>query len=234
MAVGAGDGARTASGRGCFITLEGGECAGKSTQIARIANWLRDRGVAVVTTREPGGSPAAEVLRTLLLEGRARRFGPRAEALLFAIARADHMETRIRPALNAGKWVVCDRFMDSTRVYQGADGVSESDLHRLDEIAVGTDRPDLTLILDLPVADMETRMAGRNTGRDRFEADDRDRHADRRRRFLAIAAAEPDRCAVVDAGRREEDVFADIAAILAARFDLPDTRAGEGGSAGEG
>ena len=218
MAVTAGAPTRTAPGRGRFITLEGGECAGKSTQIGRIADWLEARGIAVLVTREPGGSPAAEVLRTLLLEGRARRFGPQAEALLFAIARADHMDTRIRPALAAGTWVVCDRFMDSTRVYQGADGVGEADLDHLESVAVGDDRPDLTLVLDLPVPAMEARLAARGAGRDRFEADDRARHEDRRQRFLAIARAEPQRCVVIDADRTEDEVFAQIAAILAARL----------------
>lgn len=218
MAVSSGELSKPAGGRGRFITLEGGECAGKSTQIKRLADWLENRDIAVVTTREPGGSAAAETLRDLLLAGRVKPFGPDAEALAFAIARADHMERLVRPALEAGQWVICDRFMDSTRAYQGADGVSDAELDRLEAIAVGDDRPDLTVILDLPIAAVEQRMAARGEGRDRFEADDRARHEDRRQRFLDIAESNPDRCVVIDADQSEDGVFATITGVVSAWF----------------
>ncbi|MHA1189428.1 MAG: dTMP kinase [Alphaproteobacteria bacterium] len=225
MAVGSGEFSEPAGGRGRFITLEGGECAGKSTQIKRLAAWLENRDIAVVTTREPGGSAAAETLRDLLLSGRIRPFGTDAEALAFAIARADHMETLVRPALAQGRWVICDRFMDSTRAYQGADGVSDAELDRLEKIAVGDDRPDLTIILDLPVDTVEQRLATRGEGRDRYEAADRARHEDRRQRFLDIANADPRRCVVIDADQSEDAVFAAIAGVVGTRF-AADARSG--------
>ncbi|MCP8941114.1 dTMP kinase [Alsobacter sp. SYSU M60028] len=200
----------TQARRGRFVTLEGGEGAGKSTQIRRLAARLAERGVAVVATREPGGSPRAEEIRAVILSGSARRLGPLAEALLFAAARADHLDVTIRPALARGAWVVCDRFFDSTRAYQGArGGVDASVLAALDRIVVGETRPDLTLVLDLP-AELGLARAHARRGAaepvDRFEAEDLAFHEALRRDFLAIAAAEPARCVVVDASGGEDEV----------------------------
>jgi dTMP kinase len=209
-------GRRTVRGR--FITLEGGEGAGKSTQMRHLAEWLRGQGIDVVTTREPGGSPKAETLRELLLGGRVAPFGAEAEALVFAIARADHVAELIRPALEAGRWVISDRFFDSTRAYQGASGVSEARLTELETIAVGDDRPDLTLILDLPVEEGMRRVGGRVGETDRFERDDHAMHEARRAAYLAIAGREPERCAVIDACAGEAAVAEAIRAVVAERL----------------
>jgi dTMP kinase len=197
--------------RGRFITFEGGEGAGKSTQIRRLAETLTGRGIDVVTTREPGGSPGAEVLREVVLSGAARPYGPFAEALLFAAARDDHLDVTIRPALAAGRWVLSDRFADSTRAYQGVAGKVDQDLLRtLERLIVGDTRPDLTLILDLPVAEGLKRVRGRGGELDRFESEGLVFHERLRRAFLGIAQAEPRRCAVVDANRPEDEVAADV------------------------
>ncbi len=206
--------------RGRFITLEGGEGTGKSTQARGLADRLRGAGHDVVLTREPGGSPAAEAIRALLLEGTVAPFGPTAEALLFAVARADHVAKTIRPALEAGRWVVSDRFFDSTRAYQGADGVPGGEIDRLERIAVGEDRPDLTLILDLPAELGLRRAQARGVAVDRYEADVLAVHEARRMAFLAIAAAEPKRCVVVAASGDEEAVAAAIGAAVDARLGV--------------
>ena len=206
------------SGRGRFITFEGGEGAGKSTQANLLAEWLSQQGIAVRVTREPGGSPHAETLRQFLLNGRVAPFGPEAEALVFAIARADHLAETIRPALRAGHWVVCDRFLDSTWAYQGSAGAAPNVLARLDDIAVGEDRPDLTLILDLAPALGLERLRQRRSALDRFEADAVELHEARRRAFLAIAAREPSRCAVVDAEGGEREVAEAIRNVVAHRL----------------
>jgi len=202
---------------GCLITLEGGEGAGKSTQVERLSDWLRERGVVTLTTREPGGSPAAEAIRAILLSGRVKPFGAEAEALFFAVARADHMDVTIRPALAQGRWVICDRFMDSTLAYQGPSGVSRERLDCLNVLAIGADRPDLTIVLDLPpeLGLARSRLRG---GLDRFEQDSLPLHRARRQAFLDIASAEPDRCAVVDASRTEADVAAAIQTIVFERL----------------
>ena len=184
--------------RGRFITLEGGEGAGKSGHAARLARWLKGQGIRVLLTREPGGSPRAETLRKMLLSGRFASHGPETEALAFALARADHLAVTIRPALKAGSWVICDRFMDSTRAYQGTAGADAALLDLLDEIVVGSDRPDLTLILDVPADAGLKRTEGRAHGPDRFERDGIGMHEARRRTFLEIAARDPKRCVVVD------------------------------------
>ncbi len=194
---------------GKFITFEGGEGAGKSTQIRLLADRLSAAGEAIVVTREPGGTPIAEDIRRVLLAGVAEQLGPDGEAVLFAAARADHVERVIRPALQAGKWVLCDRFSDSTRVYQGVgDGADAGILQALDRVAVGRTQPDLTLILDVPAEVGLARAAKRGAegGRtpDRFERDDVSLHEARRQAFLAIARAEPERCVVIDATRAEE------------------------------
>ena len=184
--------------RGRFITLEGGEGAGKSGHAKRLAKWLKGQGIAVLVTREPGGSPRAETLRKMLLDGRFVSHGAETEALAFALARADHLAVTIRPALKAGTWVICDRFMDSTRAYQGAAGADEDLLDLLDEIVVGSDRPDLTLILDVPADAGLKRTQGREHGPDRFERDAIGMHEARRQVFLQIAARDPKRCVVID------------------------------------
>jgi dTMP kinase len=203
---------------GRFITLEGGEGAGKSTHARHLADWLRGQGIPVITTREPGGSPRAEALRELLLGGHVEPFGVEAEALVFAIARADHMAETIRPALAAGAWVISDRFLDSTWAYQGTSGVAPERLEELDRIAVGNDRPDLTLILDLSVEAGLKRIGGRSAGPDRFERDTRALHDARRKAFLAIAEREPRRCAVIDASADVAEVAEAIRAVVAERL----------------
>lgn len=212
--------------RGRFITLEGGEGAGKSTQAARLAEWLREQGISVITTREPGGSPRAEALRELLIGGHVAPFGAEAEALVFAVARADHLSVTIRPALAAGSWVICDRFLDSTWAYQGTSGVAPERLAELDRIAVGDDRPDLTLILDLAVDAGLKRIGNRNAAADRFERDGRAEHEARRSAYLEIAKREPGRCMVIDASAGEDDVAAAIRAAVAERLQPAAARVG--------
>ncbi|MBS7539885.1 dTMP kinase [Ancylobacter lacus] len=193
-----------ATSRGRFITLEGGEGAGKSTQARRLAERLRGAGYEVVTTREPGGSPGAEAIRHVLLSGAAKPLGAEAETMLFAAARADHLATTIRPALERGAWVICDRFADSTRVYQGSAGhVGQGLIAALESVTVGDTRPDLTLVLDLPVEEGLARAARRSAGgkTDRFESETLDFHRRLREGFRALVAAEPRRCALIDAGR---------------------------------
>lgn len=200
----------TAAERGRFVTFEGGEGAGKTTQLLRLAKRLGAVGISVTTTREPGGTPAAEAIRKFLLSGAARSLGPDAEALLFASARADHLDKLIRPALTQGSWVLCDRFTDFTRAYQGAAGVDPDLIEALERIAVWPTTPDLTLILDLPVEIGLVRAAARAAAAellpDRFERDAVAEHQRRRRIFLEIAAAEPERCVVIDASRPEAEV----------------------------
>ena len=198
---------------GKFITFEGGEGAGKSTQIGRLADRLRATGREVVVTREPGGTPTAESIRRFLLNGLAERLGADGEAILFAAARADHVETLIRPALAAGRWVLCDRFADSTRVYQGGPGgVDDALLDALDKVAIGATRPDLTVLLDVPAGIGLARAARRGEGAaaapDRFESEAFALHEARRHAYLAIAAAAPRRCVLVD-GTGSEDAVAD-------------------------
>jgi dTMP kinase len=208
---------------GFFVTFEGGEGAGKSTQIRRLQQRLEALRHTVVTTREPGGSPRAEAIREFLLCGEARRFGPLAETMLFAAARADHVALTIRPALERDAVVLCDRFADSTRVYQGALGaVPDATIRALEGIAMGELRPDLTLILDLPaelgLARAEVRRREQSERPDRFEEEDIAFHTRIRGAFLALAAAEPDRCAVVDASGTPEEVDARIWAVVEPRL----------------
>ena len=198
--------------RGRFITFEGGEGAGKSTQVARLAAWLRASGMDLVQTREPGGSDGAEQIRNLVLNGSAERWSPMTETLLMYAARADHLERTIRPALEAGRWVLCDRFADSSRAYQGAGGgVAQSFIEQLDATVVGRDQPDLTLIFDLPVEIGLARALGRGGGSEvRFESKGEAFHQRLREGFSAIAAANPDRCRVIDAGGDADAVFARV------------------------
>jgi len=196
--------------RGTFITLEGGEGVGKSTQVLHVVERLREAGIEAIATREPGGSPGAEVLRDLLLSGMIKDLGAKAEAILFAAARIDHIDHKIEPALAAGTWVVCDRFMDSTRAYQGSlGGLDPGFLRALERVTVGDIHPDLTLFLDLPPEiglARATQRRGVSTASDRFEGEDLAFHEALRQAYLDIAAAEPGRCVVVDAAQTEDEV----------------------------
>lgn len=205
------------TGRGFFLTFEGGEGSGKSTQVRLLATNLAEAGWDVVTTREPGGSPVGEALRGVLLDGSVRGLGDEMEALLFAAARADHVDSLIRPALDAGSVVICDRFVDSTRVYQDAAQRKDPVLFSLVEAATTSGvLPDLTLLLDLPASEGLARAAARrgSAQADRFEGEETELHEKRRDAFLAIAAAEPGRCRVVDAARPVETVARDIRDIV--------------------
>jgi dTMP kinase len=208
--------------RGHFITFEGGEGAGKSTQLRRLADYLRARGLGVTVTREPGGTPAAERIRAMLLAGDFRELGPEAEAVLFFAARINHLDEVIRPALARGDWVLCDRFVDSTRAYQGGeDGVDPKMIETLERIAVGNTMPELTIILDVPVEMGLKRAIARlapGESPDRFEHADRQRLGWRRQAFLAIAEREPQRCVLVDAARSEDDVAAAIRSLVETRL----------------
>lgn len=194
---------------GIFITFEGGEGAGKSTQIKRLAKHFEALDLPLIVTREPGGSVGAEAVRHVILSGAAEKYGSTMEALLFAAARADHVDTIIRPALKQGKIVLCDRFMDSSRVYQGTTGkIDESLMAALESVAIDGVRPDLTLILDLdPKLGMSRADARRGKDvPDRFEKEDLAIHKARRAGFLAIAKKEPERCAVIDASGNASQV----------------------------
>ncbi len=188
--------------QGRFITLEGGEGAGKSTQATRLCASLSERGIETLATREPGGSPAAEAIRTLLVcESEGGRWDPVGETLLQFAARADHLRRTILPALERGVWIVCDRFADSTRAYQGAGlGVPQDEIEALYHMVMGDFAPDLTLILDLAVEIGLARANERDAGRSaHYERLPRAFHENVRASFLSIAAHEPARCVVLDA-----------------------------------
>ncbi len=205
-------------GSGLFVSFEGGEGAGKSTQVERLRVRLGRQGREVVVTREPGGSPRAEAIRALVLGGQARGYGRFAETMLFAAARADHVDATIRPALARGAVVLCDRFTDSTRVYQGAvGGIPLAAVAALESAATGGIRPTLTLVLDLPAAlGLERARRRRALGQpDRFEGEGLGYHERVREAFLRIAAAEPDRCVVIDAAGSPDAVEAAIWAASA-------------------
>lgn len=207
------------SARGRFITFEGGEGAGKSTQIRLLADRLTRDSHDVVVTREPGGSPGAEAIRKLLVEGEPGRWDGITEAFLFAAARHDHVERTIRPALARGAWVLCDRFTDSTVAYQGyGAGIDVGLIRRLGAEACGDISPDLTLILDLPVEAGLARAAARTGGEDRFERKGLEFHKRLREGFLAIAKAEPERCTVIDATPEPEIVAQEILKVVSARL----------------
>jgi len=204
-----------------FITFEGGEGAGKSTQAALLKTRLTSMGIGVLLTREPGGSPGAEIIRHVLLSGAAKRLGPNAEALLFAAARADHLDTVIKPALQSGHWVICDRFLDSTRVYQGIVGKVDLPFIRgLEKLTVGASKPDLTFVLDLP-AEIGLARAHARRGEgvpDRFETEDFAYHQALNAAFRAIAAQENQRCILIDANRPPERVAAEILQFVCKRL----------------
>jgi len=204
---------------GKLITFEGGECAGKSTQVSILVDRLLRAGRHAIATREPGGSPVAEDIRETLLSGKVRQFGPFAEALLFSIARADHVETVIGDALARGQWVVCDRFLDSTRAYQGVTGgVPAPVISALERLTLHGIMPNLTIVLDIPVEEGLARMARRRVAPDRFESQDFAQHERIREAFLDIAEEEPGRCVVIDARKPEALVAEDVLEAVAERL----------------
>ncbi len=212
---------KRAPGRGRFITFEGGEGSGKSTQIKILAERLNAAKLRTLVTREPGGSPGAEIIRHLLLSGMGKLLGPEAETLLFAAARDDHVRSVILPALNQGIWVLCDRFSDSTRVYQGRLGhVAPAVLDAMERVTIGGLKPDLTVILDVPVdVGMKRAAARRGTGApDRFEAEDPKFHQQLRDAYRQIAADEPQRCVLIDANADAGAVAASVWAALRDRL----------------
>lgn len=194
--------------RGRFIAFEGGEGAGKSTQARRLAEALRSRGIEVLLTREPGGTPGAEAIRALLLDPPGEGWGARAEALLFAAARADHVARTIRPALDAGQWVVCDRFLDSSRAYQGGGGgVSDADIMALHNFGSGGLLPDLTLVIIAPETAVTERLAARDGGvSDAIGGREAGYHSRVGEAFTRFAEAEPDRFVLIDGGGEPADV----------------------------
>jgi dTMP kinase len=214
--------------RGRFITVEGGEGAGKSTQVPLLLAALKRAGIKALATREPGGSPGAEAIRRLLLEGEGERWDALGETLLLYAARRDHVARLIKPALSRGAWVVCDRFSDSTMAYQGyGRGLPLADIMVLHRLTLGGFAPDLTLIFDLPVETGLARIADRPGMADRFERLDLAFHERLRQGFLAIAAAAPERCALIDAAAEPQMVHAAILAAVSQRLGV-DMVAGPG------
>ena len=215
---------RTAS-RARFITFEGGEGVGKSTQVKRLVNSLSRRAIPAVRTREPGGTPKAEAVRAFILQGRSEQWGPGAEAVLFAAARLDHVNQLIAPNLSSGRWVVSDRFSDSTRAYQGlTGGVDVKLIDALETLALDGHKPDLTIILDMDpeiafrrVLERETEASLVATG-DRFEKEDLDWHRRLREAFLAIARNNVERCAVIPANQSEDALEIEVWDVLTRRF----------------
>jgi len=208
--------------RGRFITFEGGEGAGKSTHAALLAQRLRALGIGVVLTREPGGSPGAEIIRHVLLSGAAKPLGADAEAILFAAARDDHVRHTIEPALARGRWVICDRFSDSTRVYQGIVGKADLKLITgLERITLGELKPDLTFVLDVP-ADVGIARANKRRGEgeaDRFEGEQPQFHDRLREGFRSLALSEPDRCILIDASKPRAEVAEQIWKVANERLE---------------
>ncbi|QIP09833.1 dTMP kinase [Bradyrhizobium symbiodeficiens] len=209
------------SGRGRFITFEGGEGTGKSTQIKKLADRLKAAKLRIRVTREPGGSPGAEIMRHLVLSGMGRLLGPEAETLLFAAARDDHVRTLILPALNQGTWVLCDRFADSTRAYQGSLGqVPESLINAMQRVTIGDLKPDLTIVLDLPVEIGLQRAAARRGSAtpDRFEGEKLGFHQGLREAYRKIAADDPARCVLIDANSDPDTVAGRVWTVLRDRL----------------
>ena len=209
---------------GHFITFEGGEGTGKSTQVKLLLNSLNRMGLDVIQTREPGGSLGAEAVRHVILTGAARGLGPAGEALLFSAARIDHIDQLIRPKLEQGCWVLCDRFADSTRAYQGVLGNLDARLiQSLEKVTLAGLYPDLTFILDLPAEtglERAHKRRGAGTNADRYEAESLDFHRALRLAFLDIAATEPNRCTVIDAGRDMSIIAEEILSHVCRRFHL--------------
>ncbi|MDK9720335.1 MAG: dTMP kinase [Rhodospirillales bacterium] len=206
---------------GKFITLEGGEGGGKSTQAKRLASFLESLGKRVLLTREPGGSPGAEDIRQLLVSGEPGRWDAMAEALLHTAARRDHLRRTVLPALETGQWVISDRFVDSTVAYQGyGHGLGAGRVQDMHMLANDGLMPDLTLILDLPVEEGLKRANHRGGGEDRYERMRIDFHERLRQGFLEIASKDPERCRIVDASKNMDDVAAQIQQIVAGKFEL--------------
>ena len=204
---------------GKFITFEGGEGAGKSTQVAMLTAYLEKRGVPAVKTREPGGSPGAEEIRALLLKGGVDRWDGMTEVLLHSAARRDHLVKTVWPALERGDWVVCDRFFDSTMAYQGwGHGIDKDSIAAAIALAAGVFKPDLTVILDLDTAQGLERAKSRGQGQDRYESMTADFHDRLRRGFLSIAAAEPGRCRLIDASQAPEQVHRSVVQLVETLF----------------
>jgi len=204
-----------------FITFEGGEGAGKSTQAKKLTAALKKRGISSVSTREPGGSPGAEEIRNLIVHGEPGRWDTLTETLLIFAARADHVARKIKPAIASGKWVICDRFTDSTFAYQGAGrGLARETIRRLETIVLDDFRPDLTLILDLPVETGLARTKSRGQGATRFENFDSEFHERLRQAFLAIARRSRERCVVIDASAGAASVADAIWSAVSKRFKL--------------
>lgn len=212
-------------GRGAFISLEGGEGAGKSTQIERLARRLEAQGVHVITTREPGGTPEAERIRNLLLTGDVERWDAVSEALLNFAARRNHVENLIKPALESGRWVLCDRFFDTTMVYQGIAGkAGPSNIEALRHLVLGDFAPDLTLILDLQVEEGLRRAGRRLEGEDvvpedRFEKKGLEFHERVRAAYQEIIENEPQRCVRIDASGSEDAIETEIWAAVQGRLE---------------
>lgn len=209
------------STRGRFITFEGGEGSGKSTQIRLLADRLAGCGVGALVTREPGGSPGAEIVRHLVLSGVGKALGASGEALLFAAARDDHVHSVIAPALKRGQWVLCDRFTDSTRVYQGRLGSADLSLIRaMERVTIGELTPDLTIILDVP-AEIGLARAAKRRGQeapDRFEAEDIGFHRRLRDAYRQVAIDEPERCVLIDATTDVEITADRVWSVAVSRF----------------
>lgn len=207
--------------RGRFITFEGGEGTGKTTQARRLRAELDARRITAIVTREPGGSPGAEEIRSLLVQGDPARWNPLTEALLFYAARCDHTERTIKPALAEGKWVICDRYSDSSYAYQGAGrGLDRETVRRIEAIAIGDFKPDLTFVLDLPPEVGLERAGRRGNDETRFEGFDALFHSRMRKAFLDLARRAPDRCILIDASKDEDAVARAVAAAVKARFRL--------------
>lgn len=206
---------------GRFITLEGGEGTGKSTQAKRLAQTLESLGKPVLVTREPGGSPGAEEIRKLIVQGEPGRWDALTEMLLLFAARADHVARTIRPALRSGKFVICDRFTDSTYAYQGVGrDTPRETIRRIESVVLEDFKPDLTLVLDLPVEIGLKRAEARGAAETRFEKFAPDFHERLRQAFLDIARRAPDRCVVIDASGNEDEVAEAIWQAVARRFGL--------------
>ena len=207
--------------KGFFITFEGGEGTGKSTQARLLAAYLENRGYPCVVTREPGGSDGAEEIRNLVVKGAVARWDAVTEMLLMYAARRDHLVKKIWPALKDGKTVICDRFADSTTAYQGygySEAPSPEDVSRLYDIVIGAFKPDLTIIMDLPVEKGLERALRRDANSNRYERMGTDFHRNLRQAFLTIAAENPDRCVVVNADRSVEDIHKEILSVVEARL----------------
>ena len=202
---------------GRFISLEGGEGTGKSTQVQMLVQWLKNRNIDVVTTREPGGTPGAESIRKLLLTGKEDRWNLRAETLLFAAARADHVQKLILPTIAQGKWVVCDRYIDSSRAYQGGrTGISDTDIMKLHMIGSGGLLPDMTIVLDMPTDIATDRAFLRDAGAsDRIAMRNRVFHDGVKKSFKKFAADDSDRFKIIDASGTPDDVHAHVSKFVA-------------------